>query len=259
SFHKSCIEIKYSKFYLFGRGRRAGWGSGCGSGAARMQGSGTGDRGAGADSAPGRLFRPETVDRVGAGGADSLETDGNQGDGEGRQGGQDKDCGADRNAVIVLQQPLPHETKGDGGSQQRTDSDQQQEVARQHEPDPADGRAKDLADAYLFRPLFRDIGGQPKEAKAGDQDGEDGKDACQGADECFKIEFLVVFRIDKPIDIGKRGIVAVKYRRDRGDRVAVPDAGAQPVDNGVAAAAMREDERFDGREGRFHEGIADNP
>ncbi len=74
-----------------------------------------------------------------------------------------------------------------------------------------------FADADLLGPSFGSIAGETEEAKAGDKDGEGGKDAGELAGQGFGLELVLEFCVHEFIFEGIAGIVGFDDAPDSGE------------------------------------------
>ena len=107
--------------------------------------------------------------------ADSLNTDRQQGNGEGDGAGHEEDPPADLRTIGKRLEPFVHGPPRGGEGDERSDPDQDREVPAEQTDDAGDPGAEDLADPDLLGALFGSIGDEAEKPKAGDEDGEDGE------------------------------------------------------------------------------------
>ena len=107
--------------------------------------------------------------------ADSLNTDRQQGNGEGDGAGHEEDPPADLRSISKRLEPFVHGPPRDGEGNERSDPDKHREVPAEEGDNTTDLGAEDLADPDLLGALFGSIGDEAEKAKAGDEDGEDGE------------------------------------------------------------------------------------
>src|SRR3984957_1424775 len=122
-----------------------------------------------------RSFAAEGAYWVSKSRADGLNTDRQQGNGEGDGAGHEEDPPADLRTIGKRLEPFVHGPPRGGEGDERSDPDKDREVLDEQADDAGDAGAKDLADPDLLSALFGGIGDEAEKPKAGDKDGEDGK------------------------------------------------------------------------------------
>lgn len=120
-------------------------------------------------------FAAEGFYGVSEGRADGLNTDRQQGNGEGDGAGHEEDPQADLRTIGKRLEPFVHGPPRDGEGDKRSDPDKDREVLAEQTDDAGDPGAEDLADTDLLGALFGSIGDEAEKPKAGDEDGEDGE------------------------------------------------------------------------------------
>jgi hypothetical protein len=120
-----------------------------------------------------RSFAAKGFYGVSEGRADGLNTDRQQGNGEGNGTGHEEYPPADLRSIGKRLEPFVHGPPRDGEGDERSDPDKHGEVLAEEADDTRDWCAEDLADPDLFCALFGGIGNEAEEAEAGDEDGED--------------------------------------------------------------------------------------
>jgi len=122
-----------------------------------------------------KSFAAEGFYGVSEGRADGLNTDRQQGNGEGDGAGHEEDPPADLRTIGKRLEPFVHGPPRDGEGDERSDPDKDREVLAEQTDDAGDPGAKDLADPDLLGALFGSIGNEAEKPKAGNEDGEDGE------------------------------------------------------------------------------------
>jgi len=120
-------------------------------------------------------FAAEGFYGVSEGRADGLNTDRQQGNGEGDGAGHEEDPPADLRTIGKRFEPFVHGPPRGGEGDERSDPDKHREVPAEQADDAGDPGAEDLADPDLLGALFGSIGNEAEEAEAGNEDGEDGE------------------------------------------------------------------------------------
>ena len=120
-------------------------------------------------------FAAEGFYGVSEGRADGLNTDRQQGNGEGDGAGHEEDPPADLRTIGKRLEPFVHGPPRDGEGDERSDPDKHREVPAEEADDTTDAGAEDLADPDLLGALFGSIGDEAEETEAGNEDGEDGE------------------------------------------------------------------------------------
>ena len=120
-------------------------------------------------------FAAEGFYGVSEGRADGLNTDRQQGNGEGDGAGHEEDPAADLRTIGKRLEPFVHGPPRDGEGNERSDPDKHREVPAEEGDDSTDAGAEDLADPDLLGALFGSIGNEAEETEAGNEDGEDGE------------------------------------------------------------------------------------
>ena len=120
-------------------------------------------------------FAAEGFYGVSEGRADGLNTDRQQGNGEGDGAGHEEDPPADLRTIGKRLEPFVHGPPRGGEGDERSDPDKDREVPAEQADDAGDPGAEDLADPDLLGALFGSIGDEAEKPKAGDEDGEDGE------------------------------------------------------------------------------------
>ena len=120
-------------------------------------------------------FAAEGFYGVSEGRADGLNTDRQQGNGEGDGAGHEEDPPADLRTIGKRLEPFVHGPPRDGEGDERSDPDKDREVLAEQTDDTTDAGAEDLADPDLLGALFGSIGNEAEETEAGNEDGEDGE------------------------------------------------------------------------------------
>src|ERR1700722_17142193 len=122
-----------------------------------------------------RSFAAEGAYWVSKSRADSLNTDCQQGNGEGAGAGHEEDPPADLRTIGKRLEPFVHGPPRGGEGDKRSDPDKDREVLAEQTDDAGDPGAEDLADPDLLGTLLGGIGDEAEKPKAGDEDGEDGE------------------------------------------------------------------------------------
>lgn len=122
-----------------------------------------------------RSFAAEGFYWVSKSRADGLNTDRQQGDGEGDGAGHEEDPPADLRTIGKRFEPFVHGPPRGGEGDERSDPDKHCEVPAEQTDDAGDPGTEDFADPDLLGALFGSIGNKAEKPKAGDEDGEDGK------------------------------------------------------------------------------------
>jgi hypothetical protein len=120
-------------------------------------------------------FAAEGIYGISEGRADGLNTDRQQGNGEGAGAGHEEDPPADLRTIGKRLQPFVHGPPSDGEGDKCSDPDKDREVLAEQTDDAGDPSAEDLADPDLLGALFGSICDEAEKPKAGDEDGEDGE------------------------------------------------------------------------------------
>lgn len=122
-----------------------------------------------------RSFAAEGFYWVSKSRADSLNTDRQQGNGEGDGAGHEEDPPADLRTIGKRFEPLVHGPPRNRESDERGDPYKHREIPAEQTDDTTNAGAEDLADPDLLGALFGSIGNEAEETQAGDEDGEDGE------------------------------------------------------------------------------------
>src|SRR6185503_11652949 len=122
-----------------------------------------------------RSFVSEGVHRVSEGRTDGLNTDCQQGNGEGDGAGYEEDPPTDLSTISKRIKPFVHGPPCNGEGDERSDPDEHREVLAEQTDDAGNPGAEDLADPDLLGALFGSIGNEAEETETGDEDGEDGE------------------------------------------------------------------------------------
>jgi len=122
-----------------------------------------------------RSFAAEGFYGVSEGRADGLNTDRQQGNGEGDGAGHEEDPPADVRTIGKRFEPFVHGPPRRGEGDEGSDPDKHREVPAEEADDTTDAGAEDLANPDLLGALFGGIGDEAEETETGDEDGEDGE------------------------------------------------------------------------------------
>ncbi len=122
-----------------------------------------------------RSFAAKGLHGVSEGRADSLNTDRQQGDGEGDGAGHEEDPPADLRTIGKRFEPFVHSPPRDGEGDERSDPDKHREVPAEEADDTTNACAEHLADTDLLGALFGSIGDETEKSETGNEDSEDGE------------------------------------------------------------------------------------
>ena len=112
-------------------------------------------------------FAAEGFYGVSEGRADSLNTDRQQGNGEGYGAGHEEDPPADLRTIGKRLEPFEHGPPRGWEGDERSDPDKHREVPAEQADDAGDPGAKHLADADFLGALFGSIGNEAEESETG--------------------------------------------------------------------------------------------